>query len=263
MASVSAPAHVASLDPSALPHAALAPHRLVALAVPPAAVAAQVRLLRVDFAFDAPLEAPAHAALDAAERARAARFLRPADAIRSAATRAALRAVLGVELGVAAGSLRFATGEAGRPALALDGVAAAFDFNVSHSGSHALIAWSPITRVGVDIEAGRAAIDWQPLARMVFAAADAAAVAALPPERQREAFYRVWTAKEALLKVLGVGIAGGLDAFSVLDAATPGALVPRVVNPAAPASGVAGYTAAWVDAAPEHPACLAWRPISG
>ncbi|NIF94755.1 4'-phosphopantetheinyl transferase, partial [Burkholderia sp. Ax-1720] len=73
---------------------ALAPHRLVSLAVPEAAARAGVRLWRVDFAFGTPLDAPAYASLDAAERARAARFLRAEDATRSAATRAALREVL-------------------------------------------------------------------------------------------------------------------------------------------------------------------------
>ncbi|MEK6350167.1 MAG: 4'-phosphopantetheinyl transferase superfamily protein [Burkholderia sp.] len=241
---------------------ALAPHRLVPLAVPPGAARAGVGLLRVDFAFGTPLDAPAHAALDAAERARAARFLRPDDATRSAATRAALRAVLGLTLGVPAASLRFVAGEAGRPAL--DGAAGAMpvDFNVSHSGAHALIAWSAATRVGVDIEAPPARVDWAALGRMVFAPDDEAVVHALPAEARRAAFFRVWTAKEALLKALGVGIAGGLGAFSVLDPAAPGVLAPRVVDPAAPASGVAAFTAAWIDAAPGYPACLAWRPLA-
>ncbi|MBN3723927.1 4'-phosphopantetheinyl transferase, partial [Burkholderia sp. Ac-20379] len=39
---------------------AIAPHRLVPLAVPQAAARAGVGLLRVDFAFGTPLDAPAH-----------------------------------------------------------------------------------------------------------------------------------------------------------------------------------------------------------
>ncbi|MCM2538821.1 4'-phosphopantetheinyl transferase family protein [Burkholderia glumae] len=248
--------------------AALAPHRLVPLAVPEAAARAGVQLLRVDFAFGTPLDAPAHAALDAAERARAARFLRAEDAIRHAATRAALRHLLGFVLQRPAASLRFAAGEAGRPELASDGAAAAVgaarpDFNVSHSGDHALIAWSATTRVGVDIEASRTSLDWASLGPSVFAPADEAAVHGHAPQARRDAFFRVWTAKEALLKVLGVGITGGLTAFSVLDPHAPGTLAPVVVDPLAPASGVAAYTAAWVDAAPGYAACLAWRPVGG
>ncbi|MEX3606652.1 MAG: 4'-phosphopantetheinyl transferase superfamily protein [Burkholderia sp.] len=244
---------------------ALAPHQLVPLEVPEAAARTGVRLWRVDFVFGAPLDAPAYASLDAAERARAARFLRAEDATRSAATRAALREVLGVALGMLPTALRFVTGEAGRPALVPDCApgTASLDFNVSHSGSHALIAWSASTRVGVDVEVPREGLDWTPLSQSVFAPADEAAVLACAPAERRDAFYRVWTAKEALLKVLGVGIAGGLEAFSVLDPQRPGELVLRIVDPAAPASGVAAYTAAWVDAVPGHPACLAWRPLAG
>ncbi|ALK31382.1 4'-phosphopantetheinyl transferase family protein [Burkholderia plantarii] len=255
--------------------AALAPHRLVPLAVPEAAARAGVQLLRVDFAFGTPLDAPAHAALDAAERARAARFLRAEDAIRHAATRAALRHLLGFTLQLQAASLRFVTDEAGRPELAPDDAAAVdagadgdvgtarLDFNVSHSGDHALIAWSAATRVGVDIEAARSSLDWASLGPSVFAPADEAAVHGHAPQARRDAFFRVWTAKEALLKVLGVGITGGLTAFSVLDPRAPGTLAPAVVDPLAPASGVAAYTAAWVDAAPGYAACLAWRPVGG
>jgi 4'-phosphopantetheinyl transferase len=251
--------------------AALTPHRLVPLAVPEAAARAGVQLLRVDFAFGTPLDAPAHAALDAAERARAARFLRAEDAIRHAATRAALRQLLGFALQLPAASLRFVTSEAGRPELAPDDAmapdadagAARLDFNVSHSGDHALIAWSAATRVGVDIEAARGSLDWASLGPSVFAPADEAAVHGHAPQAQRDAFFRVWTAKEALLKVLGVGITGGLTAFSVLDPRAPGTLAPAVVDPLAPASGVAAYTAAWVDAAPGYAACIAWRPVGG
>ncbi|MEX3591863.1 MAG: 4'-phosphopantetheinyl transferase superfamily protein [Burkholderia sp.] len=241
---------------------ALAPHRLIPVVVPEEAARAGVQLWRVDFAFGTPLEAPAYASLDAAERARATRFLRAEDATRSAATRACLREVLGTALGVPPTVLQFVTGEAGRPALVADCALGAdvLDFNVSHSGSHALIAWSTSTRVGVDVEAPCEGFDWMPLSESVFAPADEAAVLACAPTERRDAFYRVWTAKEALLKVLGVGIAGGLKAFSVLDPRRPGELVSCVVDPFAPASGVAAYTATWVDAVPGYPACLAWCP---
>lgn len=275
----------------ATPGRAIAPHRIVELALPDRAAQAGLQVARVDFAFGLPLDAPAYASLDAAERARAARFLRPDDATRSAATRAALRERLGIVLGVPPATLRFAAGEAGRPTLMAGAVAAREpamqdraacgrdglpgdpageraderlpDFNVSHSGAHALIAWSETVRVGVDIETISPGLDWQALGRSVFAPADRAAVHALPSAERLSAFYRVWTAKEALLKALGVGIAGGLTAFSVLDQAQPGQLVPRVVDPASPAAGVAAYVAAWLEAPAGYAACLAWRPADG
>ena len=63
------------------------------LDVPAAAARAGVRIARVDFDWRVPLASPAYAALSDGERARAARFMRHEDAVRSAATRAALRDV--------------------------------------------------------------------------------------------------------------------------------------------------------------------------
>ncbi len=89
-------------------------------------------------------------------------------------------------------------------------------------------------------------------------AAEAAYLDSLPPAERAGAFMRVWSAKEALLKALGTGIVGGLGAFAVMpprDVATP---ATTIVEPAAPAAGVAAFDAAWLDAAPGYAACVAW-----
>ncbi|WP_084904223.1 4'-phosphopantetheinyl transferase family protein [Burkholderia ubonensis] len=227
------------------------------LDVPAAARRAGVQVVRVDFDWQVPLASPAYAALSDAERARAGRFLRPQDAVRSAGTRVALRDVLGAQLGIAPQAVALVVGEAGRPALD-PAHRAPLDFNVSHAGDHALIAWSAGCRVGVDIERCDRATDWRALTREVCAAGEAAYLDALPDAARADAFMRVWSAKEALLKALGTGIGGGLRAFAVVpprDAATPAV---EVVSPAAPAAGVAGFNAAWLDAAPGYAACVAW-----
>ncbi|KAB0633065.1 4'-phosphopantetheinyl transferase [Burkholderia stagnalis] len=225
--------------------------------VPPAARRAGVQVVRVDFDWHVPLASPAYAGLSDAEQARAARFLRREDAVRSAGTRIALRDVLGARLGIAPRDVVIAVGEAGRPAL--DPVhRASLDFNVSHAGDHALIAWSAACRVGIDIERADRAIDWRGLSREVCAPGEAAYLDDQPDAARADAFMRVWAAKEALLKALGTGIAGGLKAFAVVpprDAATPAV---EIVAPAAPAAGVAAFDAAWLDAAPGYAACVAW-----
>src|SRR5260370_39916846 len=73
----------------------------------PRANAAGVEVLRVAFDFRATLDSRAFAALSDYERASAARFLRHDDALRHAATRAALRAVLSERLDVRPDALRF------------------------------------------------------------------------------------------------------------------------------------------------------------
>ena len=169
-----------------------------------------VRLVRIDFDFGRDLADPLFAVLSAEERAIAAGFRHPADGLRSAVTRAALRILLGAELGVAPDSLGFVRSERGRPALARSDL----DFNVSHSGDHALIALSRRRRVGVDVELRRVDWDWSPLGRLALGVEDRRHVDAEHQATWRaDVFYAVWTAKEALLKAEGSGIAAGLETF--------------------------------------------------
>lgn len=231
--------------------------RVHLLDVPPAASRAGVQVARIDFDWRVPLASPAYAALSDAERARAARYLRHEDAVRSAATRAALRDVLGAALGVAPRDIAIVVDASGRPSLD-PAHRASLDFNVSHAGDHALIAWAGAGRVGVDIESCNRTTDWRVLTAEVCAATEAAYLDGLPPAARAGAFMRVWSAKEALLKALGTGIVGGLRAFAVVpprDAATP---ATTIVEPAAPAAGVAAFDASWLDAAPGYAACVAW-----
>lgn len=228
-----------------------------ALDVPPAAARVGVRIARIDFDWRVPLASPAYAALSDDERARAARFLRHEDGVRSAATRAALRDVLGAALGIAPRAVAIVVDAAGRPSLD-PAHRASLDFNVSHAGAHALLAWVPAGRVGVDIEGCNRATDWRALTREVCAPAEIAYLDDLPSGAREGEFMRVWSAKEALLKALGTGIVGGLRAFAVVpprDSATP---ATTIVDPIAPAAGVAAFDAAWLDAAPGYAACVAW-----
>ncbi len=217
-------------------------------------------LERITFDFGFTREPAAFDTLTEDERARTARFLRHEDAVRYAATRSALRESIGARLGVLPSSVRFRYDEAGRPSV--EGGPCGFDFNVSHSGEFALIALSHTRRVGVDIESKRAALDWRSLARTVFAPREHAFVEALPDEARLDAFFDVWTAKEALLKAIGVGIAGGLDRFSVLGDTTRAPLVPIVESDHPSELGASRYEACWCEAPAGYAACVAWSKSS-
>lgn len=122
-----------------------------------------------------------------------------------------LRNVLAHYLGVDGREVVLTEDVHGRPALG--GVYADwFDFNWSHSGERALIAVARGVRPGVDVETPRAGRtrDVLGLARRFFAPEEAAWLAALEEERRQCAFLRLWTAKEALLKAHGRGLAFGL-----------------------------------------------------
>ncbi|WP_374306335.1 4'-phosphopantetheinyl transferase superfamily protein [Methylocella sp.] len=198
---------------------------------------ARVKLWLIDAAPDPAALAAAARVLSEAERARAGRFFRLEDRARSMISRAALRRLLGAATGRAPESLVFGETEHGRPRL-VGAQAPSFQapsFNVSHSGGWALIGLSKHGDIGVDIEEARPDVEALDLARGFFHDGEYRAIAAREGAARLEAFYRVWTAKEAALKALGVGIAERLKDFEVRFApdelrviAEPGAFSPRL-----------------------------------
>jgi 4'-phosphopantetheinyl transferase len=234
------------------------------LEVPRARVAG-IEIFCITFDFHVTLDSPAFAVLSDDERARAARFLRHEDALRHAGTRVVLRRLLAERTGVKPDALRFEPDAAGRPRVAsnessLSGEPDAWpDFNVSHSGQHALIAIAARGRVGIDIEAARDEMNWQALTPTVFASRDAACVSALPVHLRAAAFYDVWTAKEAMLKALGVGIGDGMNWFSVLAEGQhqqPSAALSD--EPAHKGNAILQLDAQWLRISAGYSACVAW-----
>jgi 4'-phosphopantetheinyl transferase len=123
--------------------------------------------------------------------------------------RAPLRAVLAAYLGEAPDTLVLHTGEHGRPALAPPHDPLAF--NWSHSGDRAVLAVARGIVPGIDLERLRPRPRALEIARRYFCPDEAAALAALEPARRDDAFMALWTAKEAVLKATGRGLAFGLD----------------------------------------------------
>lgn len=152
--------------------------------------------------------------LDPGELACADRFLRAADRSRFIASHAALRVVLSGELGQPAATLRFGCEAGGRPFLASP-AGTDIDFNLSHSGDLAVIGVVRGARIGVDVEVRRSLPDALRIARSHFAPDEAAALGVLPPGHREEAFFALWTRKEAVVKALGAGLSMPLAAFSV------------------------------------------------
>lgn len=139
--------------------------------------------------------AAAAAHLTAEEAARCARYLFPEKRVEFILGRVLIRSVLSALHGVDAS--RLAVAEAGK--LCLEGRPAGPFFNLSHSqGALALIV-SPDREVGIDIERVRAVSD--ELARGTMHADERASF------RSPEDFFRCWTAKEAVMKLRGAGLA--------------------------------------------------------
>jgi 4'-phosphopantetheinyl transferase len=144
------------------------------------------------------------------ERARADRYRFADDRRRSIVARAATRHFAGRYLNAEAAMLIIDEEEFGKPFLR----GRAIEFNASHSGDLVAVAFSRDTAVGLDVERRRQLTDALALARRYFSAEEIAIV-----ERAADmgdAFFAIWTAKEAIVKASGKGIGtGDLHGFTV------------------------------------------------
>ncbi|MEW5915615.1 MAG: 4'-phosphopantetheinyl transferase superfamily protein [Gemmatimonadota bacterium] len=151
--------------------------------------------------------------LSAEERAVAEGF-ESADRRRAyIAAHALLRVVLGHYAGVAPNELVFRYGRRGKPELASP--ERDLQFNMSHSRDMVLVAVARGRRVGVDIEHIDEPGDVRRIAARFLSPRDRDAIDQLPADRQRDAFLRCWTRKEAYMKARGDGISRPLDDFDV------------------------------------------------
>jgi 4'-phosphopantetheinyl transferase len=182
--------------------------------------------------------------LSDSERARAARFIDSRHSRRHVVAHGCLRQVLAEPLGLAPETIEFATGPHGKPELAGAAAQSGLQFNLSHSDGLGLIGWSWRKQIGVDIEVWRTMRDETGLVRRYFSPAEIAAWEALPEARRHEAFFNLWTRKEAYIKALGRGLSLPLDSFDVSHEGGSGA---RLLRPSMLADG----TRTWSLAAPE------------
>lgn len=89
-------------------------------------------------------------------------------------------------------------------------------FNLAHSGIWVVLAVSCLGEVGVDLEKIDPSLDYQLLADKYFSASEKNCLQAAPRLRRRRIFYRLWTRKEAVLKLAGCGFstAAGFDSLT-------------------------------------------------
>jgi 4'-phosphopantetheinyl transferase len=146
------------------------------------------------------------------ERERAAAMRHAATQAEFIVARGLLRSLLGGCLDVWPSRIRFSRAPQGKPQLAEPGH---LYFNVSHSHGVGLFAVARRIEVGVDLERLRPFSDELGLAERYFTPREAAALRALPPAARLEAFFRLWTRKEAYLKAHGLGISYGLERVEV------------------------------------------------
>jgi 4'-phosphopantetheinyl transferase len=126
---------------------------------------------------------------------------------------ALLRHLLRPVLGTAASAAVLLRGAHGRPELAPPHDA--LRFSLSHCGPWLLFAVATGVQPGVDLEALAPRPNALRIAERYFDPDEAAELRALPEAQRQARFYRAWTAREAVLKATGRGLAFGLHRLRI------------------------------------------------
>lgn len=173
------------------------------------------------------------------EHERSASFAFDCHRRRYGAGRGLLRLILSFYSGCAPNDLRFSYGPSGKPML--DGPSSRLQFNLSHSEDRLLVGVTEIGPIGADLEFRRPLRNLDGTIEYTFSPAERAAIRALDPQQRLDAFYRVWTCKEAFIKNSGLGFSLPLQSFDVSVAADEQARILRV----SPGLGSASDWALW------------------
>lgn len=145
------------------------------------------------------------------ERQRASRYAHRLAREQFITARAFARVVLSRYLSTQPRRIRFELTGTGKPVLP----GRPLHFNISHSHEIGLIAVTRRDEVGIDIERVRSMPTYLDMAGRYFTATEALAIRGLPTPVSEEAFFHVWTRKEAFLKAIGLGLSHGLERFEV------------------------------------------------
>lgn len=170
------------------------------------------------YAARAPTAPPVRSA-DDFEAQRAAKFRDPVHAQDFLHARALMRELLAEKAGIDADTVRLSAFDDARP------VAQGFEnmgISWSRSGAHAVAAVFDDGVVGVDLERVRE-IETGPILDMVAAQEERDIVQRLgEDEAALRGFYRLWCAKEAVLKWRGTGLRGGAKSATIPSAIITG-----------------------------------------
>jgi 4'-phosphopantetheinyl transferase len=153
--------------------------------------------------------APAGELLDDEERRRAGRLRDSRAATRFVVAHGAVRSVLGGYLGTVGRTLHWARGPNGKPYF--DGPWRRWQWSLSRSGGHAMLAVRLHDPVGVDLEEIRDDVRATALAGRFMPPGEAEAVSREPDQLSRSALYhRLLSRKEACVKASGGRLLDGL-----------------------------------------------------
>jgi 4'-phosphopantetheinyl transferase len=164
----------------------------------------EVHVWRIGLAVTDAVAAVHHRMLSAGERRRAAAFTDPAARLRFLVGHGASRHILAGYLAVPPPAVPWRVGRWGKPYLD----AVPLRISLTHSGDLALLAVTGAREIGIDVEAGRGAVDAVRMADRYFTPDEARQVRTASAGDRL--FRRLWVRKEACVKASGVRLLQGL-----------------------------------------------------
>jgi 4'-phosphopantetheinyl transferase len=150
------------------------------------------------------------------EKERARRFHFEIDRQHFIVARGCLRTLLSRYLRLPPAEVQFSYGVYGKPQLTTQNTQERpLNFNVAHSGSLALFAFTRIGDIGVDLEYIRPEFTGDEIATRFFSAYEISQLNELSAGLRVEGFFNCWTRKEAFIKATGIGLSLSLNQFDV------------------------------------------------
>lgn len=149
------------------------------------------------------------------ECSRASRFHFRSDYDSFVIAHAIKRVSLGALINRAPIDVTLAFGAHGKPMLNSAKHEAPFHFSLSRSKGMVAFAIAPYTLIGVDIEHINLNIDTDDLARSLLSAQERELLNNANASSRQDLLFQLWTAKEAYIKGIGLGLSVPLDSFFV------------------------------------------------
>jgi phosphopantetheinyl transferase len=166
------------------------------------------------FALSTRVPSDSEAWLDSNERDKLSQFTRESDRRRFVASRVLLRRTLSQATGISPSKWRFSLRETGQWELAEGSNLPRLNFSTAHCGEAVAVAVSDSCTVGIDLEPLKAGTLKFPVDG-VLAEGELERIAELPAAEQELETLRLWTVKEALAKLVGLGFDLDFSTFEV------------------------------------------------
>ena len=102
----------------------------------------------------------------------------------------------------------------GKPTISNASLTIPLHFNISHTDKLVVLAVTVDQEIGVDVEYLLRSGKTLEIASSFFSPSEVQQLLTLPPEKQKDRFFDLWTLKEAYIKACGMGLSISLDHFS-------------------------------------------------